>query len=63
MNSLNFDYFQHRRLLRRQVASKYVNRVQAKKSLEDRKPEFTYTSDVTDDVFVTIKPEDMKQNG
>ncbi|XP_045158339.1 ribosome biogenesis protein BRX1 homolog [Mercenaria mercenaria] len=53
----------HRRLLRRQVAQKYVNRVQSKKSLEERKPEFTYTSDVTDDVFVTIQPEDSKQNG
>lgn len=53
----------HRRLLRRQVAQKYVNRVQAKKSLEDRKPEFTYTSDVTDDVFVTIQPEDTQHNG
>lgn len=54
---------QHRRMLRRQVAHKYINRVQAKKSLDERKPEFTYAPDVTDDVFVTIQPEDSTQNG
>ncbi|KAH3849176.1 ribosome biogenesis protein BRX1 homolog [Dreissena polymorpha] len=53
----------HRQLIRRQVAQKYINRVHAKKSLDERKPEFTYRSDITDDVFVTIRPEDNQQNG
>ncbi|KAL4235619.1 Ribosome biogenesis protein BRX1 [Mactra antiquata] len=48
---------EHRRLIRKQVAKKYIHRVEAKKSLEDRKPEYTYPSDITDDVFVTIRPD------
>jgi len=50
-------------MIRKQVAQKYINRVQAKKSLDERKPEFTYTPDVTDDVFVTIRPKETQQNG
>lgn len=52
---------EHRRILKKQVASKYIQRVYAKKSLESRKPEFTYPTDVTDDVFVTIRPEDADE--
>lgn len=53
--------FQHRRLVKLQVAKKYIHRVEAKKSLEERKPEFTYPSDITDDVFVTINSENTSQ--
>ncbi|WAR24312.1 BRX1-like protein [Mya arenaria] len=53
----------HRRMLRRQVAQKYIHRVHAKKSLDERKPEETYAKDITDDVFVTIRPEQNNQNG
>lgn len=51
-------YFQHRRLLHKKVARKYVSRVEAKKSLELRRPETSYSLDPTDEVFTTIRPED-----
>ncbi|KAL5021634.1 hypothetical protein ScPMuIL_000789 [Solemya velum] len=50
----------YRRMLRKKVSQKYVSRVQSKKSLEDRRPEESYKTDVTDDVFVTIRPEQAK---
>lgn len=54
---------EHRRLLRKQVAHKYIDRIHAKKSLENRKPEKTYPTDITDDVFLTARPDDEAQNG
>ena len=50
-------------MLRKQVAHKYIERVQSKKSREDRKPEQTYPTDITDGVFVTIGPDAEAQNG
>lgn len=50
-------------MLRKQVAQKYISRIHAKQSLDARKPEFTYAKDITDDVFVTIRPEQAQQNG
>ncbi|XP_064606939.1 ribosome biogenesis protein BRX1 homolog [Liolophura sinensis] len=51
---------QQRQILRKQVAKKYINRVESKKSLLSRRKDFdqTYKLDPTDDVFLTIKPED-----
>lgn len=42
------------------MAKKYINRVESKKSLQSRRKDFdqTYKLDPTDDVFLTIKPED-----
>ncbi|XP_071118032.1 ribosome biogenesis protein BRX1 homolog [Haliotis cracherodii] len=51
---------EHRRKLRQIVASKYINRVDAKKSLEVRRPKESYRLDPTDDVFTTIRPEDAR---
>ena len=45
------------------MASKYIERVQAKKAFDDRKPEKTYPTDITDDVFSTARPEEEAQNG
>ncbi|KAJ8305682.1 hypothetical protein KUTeg_016227 [Tegillarca granosa] len=50
----------YRRILKKKVAHKYISRVYAKKSLDSRRSQETYKSDITDDVFVTIKPEDAK---
>ena len=50
-------------MLRRKIAHKYMDRVHSKKSLEIRKPEKTYPTDITDDVFATIGPEEEEQNG
>lgn len=47
-------------MLKKKVAEKYISRVYAKKSLDSRRSQDTYKSDITDDVFVTIKPEDAK---
>ncbi|XP_069128291.1 ribosome biogenesis protein BRX1 homolog [Argopecten irradians] len=47
-----------RREMHKKFAQKYVSRVQAKKSLEERKPDEPYKRDPTDDVFLTIRPED-----
>ena len=47
-------------MYRKKGAHKYMQRVTAKKSLELRRGDGsdTYKSDPTDDVFVTIRPED-----
>ncbi|XP_064625233.1 ribosome biogenesis protein BRX1 homolog [Lineus longissimus] len=44
---------EHRRLLKRQSAHKYVARISAKKSRESRKTDKTYKLDPTDDIFQT----------
>ncbi|KAK3584042.1 hypothetical protein CHS0354_018346 [Potamilus streckersoni] len=49
---------EHRRVLKAKVAQKYINRVHVKKSLETRNTGQSYILDPTDDVFVTIRPEE-----
>jgi len=44
---------QHRSMIRKSAANRYVNKVYDQKSREDRKPEYTYASDPTDAVFQT----------
>lgn len=42
-----------RRVARKKAGAKYVNRMLAKKSLEERRPDVSYPVDPTDDVFQT----------
>jgi len=44
---------EYRRILKRKTAAKYIQKVNAKKSLEARRPESSYQHDVTNDVFKT----------
>lgn len=44
---------EYRRILRQQKATKYIDRLSAKKSLEVRRGEQSYATDITDDVFQT----------
>lgn len=39
------------------MAHKYISRVQAKKSVKERTPNTPFKRDPTDDVFITIRPE------
>lgn len=50
-----------RHMMRKRGAQKYMSRVQAKKSLETRRGQPSYEADPTDDVFVTIRPEDTEE--
>lgn len=51
-----------RHLMRKRGAQKYMSRIQAKKSLEMRRGQPSYETDPTDDVFVTIRPEDAEED-
>lgn len=51
-----------RHLMRKRGAQKYMSRIQAKKSLETRRGQPSYETDPTDDVFVTIRPEDAEED-
>lgn len=51
-----------RHLMRKRGAQKYMSRIQAKKSLEIRRGQPSYETDPTDDVFVTIRPEDAEED-
>ena len=54
--------FQHRRLLRRQAAFKYIDRVDAKESLEARKEDYKnmpIDEEDVDDIFHTITQSDI----
>lgn len=51
-----------RHLMRKKGAQKYMSRIQAKKSLEMRRGQPSYETDPTDDVFVTIRPEDAEED-
>ncbi|CAG5121273.1 unnamed protein product [Candidula unifasciata] len=53
---------EYRRALRRSQASKYNNRVEARMSVQLRKPEMTYRMDPTDEVFQTITAESVKNS-
>lgn len=53
---------QLRHLMRKRGAQKYMSRIQAKKSLEMRRGQPSYETDPTDDVFVTIRPEDAEED-
>lgn len=48
--------------MRKRGAQKYMSRIQAKKSLEMRRDQPSYETDPTDDVFVTIRPEDAEED-
>lgn len=62
-SSVSTDVFYHqmRHMMRKRGAQKYMSRVQAKKSLETRRGQPSYEADPTDDVFVTIRPEDTEE--
>lgn len=51
-----------RHLMKKRGAQKYMSRIQAKKSLEMRRGQPSYETDPTDDVFVTIRPEDAEED-
>ncbi|XP_048759824.1 ribosome biogenesis protein BRX1 homolog [Ostrea edulis] len=51
-----------RHVMRKRGAQKYMSRIQAKKSLETRRGQPSYETDPTDEVFVTIGPEDAENN-
>jgi ribosome biogenesis protein BRX1 len=44
---------QHRSMIRKAASNRYVNKVSAQKSRDERKPEYTFASDPTDIVFET----------
>lgn len=47
----------HRRMIKLSASNKYVQRIQAKASFQQRRPETTYKTDPTDLVFQTLPPE------
>ncbi|XP_052090529.1 ribosome biogenesis protein BRX1 homolog [Mytilus californianus] len=51
---------EYRRSLKQKVAMKYINKLNAKQSRKDRYLPDSYKMDPTDEVFVTIRPEDAK---
>lgn len=63
---LNFPVFlfssQHRRLIRREAAHKYIDRVESKQSLEMRREankDIPHDEDDVDDIFHTITQSDI----
>lgn len=55
-----YFFLQYRRSLKQKVAMKYIDKLHSKQARKDRYLPDSYKMDPTDEVFVTIRPEDAK---